>query len=241
MYGPLSPFYNYSAHPCPLNFSSSFLDGLQPLILSLLHHWYCLIHLTIFHPVISFFPEYIRPSPPSGRLQLSFFAWHLKLLASWILDLPWLVWFSSSSLLAGHFSQQAKNHWLCLHTSALWSLQFQKRPFLTLCSSTSITTCEILVSLLTPGIPYLSPTHWDLLYFISSQHFIFSLSDQFLLSLCCCALVYQTLGLNYIVVFLGKNHMFDVSGSGGILKYVEISRYKLMVKTSLYFLAKSKL
>lgn len=53
--------------------------------------------------------------------------------------------------------------------------------------------------------------------------------------------MYQTLGLNYLVVFLGKNHMFDVSGSGGILKYVEISRYKLMVKTSLYFLAKSKL
>jgi len=53
--------------------------------------------------------------------------------------------------------------------------------------------------------------------------------------------VYQALGINYIVVFLGKNHMFDDGGSGGILKYVEISRYKLMVKTLLYFPAKLKL
>lgn len=53
--------------------------------------------------------------------------------------------------------------------------------------------------------------------------------------------MYQTLGLTYIVVFLGKNHMFDDGGSAGILKYVEVSKYKLMVKTWLCFLAKLRL
>lgn len=47
--------------------------------------------------------------------------------------------------------------------------------------------------------------------------------------------MYQTLGINRIVVFLGKNHMFDDGGSGSILKYVEISKYKLMVKNFAVF------
>lgn len=56
--------------------------------------------------ILSFpFLEYV-PSLQAGLIQA--FAWHLRLLVSWILGLPWLLWFSNLSALASPLFSQSK-------------------------------------------------------------------------------------------------------------------------------------
>lgn len=131
---PLSLFYSSPAHPCPLNFSSSFLVGLPPLILSLLYYWYYLIHIPF--SILSLpFPEYIPPLQ-AGHIQDPLHGvWAFLSAESWIL----LNFYGYPAFLLwpGHFFSPGKKSLILLLPTLLLCGPFGSLP---LCSSVSITT-----------------------------------------------------------------------------------------------------